>query len=52
MSDNFDEYVKDCKAKEKTINSLHCEISCLQERTDVLEKNLMIVSSSLAESRY
>ena len=52
MSDKFDEYEKDRKEKEKIINGLQNEVSSLNERIDLLEKNLTIVSGIPAETVY
>ena len=38
MTDNFDEYEKDRKEKEKIINGFQYEVISLKERTNVLEK--------------
>ena len=52
MSDKFDKYEKDWKEKEKIINRLQNEVSSLNERIDLLEKNLTIAGSIPAETIY
>ena len=50
MSNKIDVYEEDCKEKEKIIDSLQWEVSCLKEKTNVIEKYLTRVNNIFAES--